>query len=240
MASRINQYMEARNDGLAIALRVVREEGLEGLEREIGFRNATGISISKTNKELDQLTEPLKKLTFHTIRIASIAILHDEFGFGEKRVRRFDDAFDKLMAYLDRGWAYWIDIISEIHTRLNITVDIPDGENKFPDVYRRPKNEDIWEEKDLIGYEDWQAVLKELNYTEKKVIVGSRQYRDIYDDQGMPTWRYENRYDQISLYDFFTGIMYAKKHYRLEAEDNKTLQQPAAINRVKKKKRKKR
>ena len=46
--AKMNEYMAGREDGLNLALRIVKERGIEGLEEEIRFRNLKiGIYVAK-------------------------------------------------------------------------------------------------------------------------------------------------------------------------------------------------
>ena len=51
--SNLKDYNRGRNDGLAMALRIAEEDGIEGLRREIKFRGVTGIHTALAKKELD-------------------------------------------------------------------------------------------------------------------------------------------------------------------------------------------
>ena len=43
MGKKMSDYMAGRDDGLLLALKIVKEDGVEALEKEIHFRNLTGI-----------------------------------------------------------------------------------------------------------------------------------------------------------------------------------------------------
>ena len=51
MAKR-NDYITGREDGLLMALEIVKNEGVEALEKEIKFRNVTGIRTALAKKTL--------------------------------------------------------------------------------------------------------------------------------------------------------------------------------------------
>lgn len=85
----LKDYEKGRKDGLLLALRIVRDGGLENLEKEIQFRNLTGIETALARKELDRASEAIKAMTIDTICNMSVHTLHDEFGFGPKRIAQF-------------------------------------------------------------------------------------------------------------------------------------------------------
>ena len=55
MGKKINDYMTGREDGLLMALDIVKKGGIEALEKEVRFRNVTGIRTALAKKDLDML-----------------------------------------------------------------------------------------------------------------------------------------------------------------------------------------
>lgn len=43
--AKVNELMEGRNQGLVLALKIAKEQGIEALEKEIQYRNITGVSM---------------------------------------------------------------------------------------------------------------------------------------------------------------------------------------------------
>lgn len=97
--NKMREYERGREDGLDLARRIVKEGGLEALERECKFRGVTGIHTSLAAKDLDKASQKIKEMTIDTFTILCIAAVHDEFGFGEKRCRR-------LIAKMEEGAEY--------------------------------------------------------------------------------------------------------------------------------------
>ena len=81
----LKDYERGRNDGLALAGKIVRRGGIEELEKEMKVRGVTGIHTAIAKKELEQATMAIKEMTLDTMLLLSVAVLHDEFGFGGKR-----------------------------------------------------------------------------------------------------------------------------------------------------------
>lgn len=99
MAKR-NDYITGREDGLLMALEIVKNEGVEALEKEIKFRNVTGIRTALAKKDINRATIKIKEQTVDTVTILSVATLHDEFGFGTQRCDRFIKRFNKKAEFL--------------------------------------------------------------------------------------------------------------------------------------------
>ena len=125
--NKMREYERGREDGLTLALRIVKDGGVPALEKEIRFRGVTGIHTSLACKDLDKASQQIKDITRDCFIILSVAALHDAFGFGETRVQRWMDKFNQGADYLDNGFAEWADYIREIKDQLNITLDIRDG-----------------------------------------------------------------------------------------------------------------
>ena len=52
--NKMKEYERGREDGLDLALRIVRDGGIEALEREIKFRGITGVHTSLASKDLTE------------------------------------------------------------------------------------------------------------------------------------------------------------------------------------------
>ena len=118
--NKMREYERGREDGLDLARRITREGGLEALEKECRFRGVTGIHTSLARKDLDKASEKIKQLVSECCVIMAIAVLHDEFGFGQKRCQKFMAGMDKTSDYIDQGLAKWIDYVQAIKEELGI------------------------------------------------------------------------------------------------------------------------
>lgn len=57
---KVDEYTAGRMQGLLQARDLVRAGGLEELDKEIEFRNMTGINTALTRKELDKACDKIK------------------------------------------------------------------------------------------------------------------------------------------------------------------------------------
>lgn len=127
--NKMREYERGREDGLDLARRITREGGLEALEKECRFRGVTGIHTSLARKDLDKASEKIKQIVSECCVIMAIAVLHDEFGFGQKRCQKFMAGMDKVSDYIDQGLAEWIDYVQAIKEELGIELSFS-GEMK--------------------------------------------------------------------------------------------------------------
>lgn len=122
--SNLKDYDRGRNDGLAMALRIAEEDGIEGLRKEIKFRGVTGIHTALAKKELDQASKQIKEMTLDTVIVLAVATLHDEFDFGQKRCQRFMDRLELKAGCLIDDLATWPDYIKAIKDEIGLELSI--------------------------------------------------------------------------------------------------------------------
>lgn len=122
--SNLKDYDRGRNDGLAMALRIAEEDGIEGLRKEIKFRGVTGIHTTLAKKELDQASKQIKEMTLDTMIVLAVATLHDEFDFGQKRCQRFMDRLELKAGCLIDNLATWPDYIKAIKDEIGLELSI--------------------------------------------------------------------------------------------------------------------
>lgn len=86
-------YITGRMDGLKLALRIADRDGIDGIRKEIVYRNNGGINTRLSMRELDEASQTIKETCVDTIMTMAMWVLRDEFGFGKDRMQRFYDRF---------------------------------------------------------------------------------------------------------------------------------------------------
>lgn len=61
--SKLDQYMQGRTEGMEFALRLAKDKGIEELEKEVRFRNRTGVSLNLTRQEIAAGSDKIKNMT---------------------------------------------------------------------------------------------------------------------------------------------------------------------------------
>ena len=122
--ARIDKEEQARREGMAYALRLAKEKGIDALEEDLKMRNAIGLPVGVDRKALNQFTENVKFNTVDTMVILMAVTLHDEFGFGEKRVQRAIDRFMFKANCLDEDYTTWQEQIEILKEELGIELSI--------------------------------------------------------------------------------------------------------------------
>lgn len=120
----MREYERGREDGLLLAQRIVREGGVEALDKEIKFRGCTGIHTSLASKDLDVASQKIKEMAMDVFLVLGIAALHDCFGFGQKRCQRWKDKIDEGADIFLDDMATWKDYTDSIKEELNLDLEV--------------------------------------------------------------------------------------------------------------------
>lgn len=113
-----------RREGMAYALKVAREKGVEGLEEEIKFRNISQVPIAISRDKIDECILNIKLNTIDTMLILSASTLRDEFGFGKDRLARFVERFNGKAECLADGFCTWDDQMQMLAEECGIKLNI--------------------------------------------------------------------------------------------------------------------
>ena len=113
-----------RREGMSYALKIAREKGIEELEKDLKMRKVVDLPIPVSKKALEECINNIKNNTVDTFVILMIATLHDEFGFGEKRIQRAIDRFNFKAECLAEDYCSWDDYIQTIKDELGLICDI--------------------------------------------------------------------------------------------------------------------
>ena len=116
--SKLDKYMQGRTEGMELALRIAKDKGIEELEKEVRFRQSSGISLNVTRQELNAASNKIKDMTLDTFTLLSIACLCDLWGFGKKRCQRYMDKMVEGAQYLMDDLATWEDYRKAVQDRL--------------------------------------------------------------------------------------------------------------------------
>ena len=119
-----NKEESARREGMAYALRIAKEKGIEALEKELEFRNITNIPIKISKGQVEAFVEETKQTMFDTILLMSFYSLRDAFGFGNKRLMDFKNKFSEYTESLSGGYMQWQEIAEQMTEETGIEFHI--------------------------------------------------------------------------------------------------------------------
>lgn len=120
--SKINSMMEARNQGIAFALKLAKAGGIEALEKEVEARKISGLSMTMAQKEVEH---NIRTMQFHSTRV-SIAIalitLLDEFRMSKMQVRKFKETFDRKVEEIIDKDGDTAELLARIEKELDLII----------------------------------------------------------------------------------------------------------------------
>lgn len=122
--AKLNKEEQARREGMSYALRIAKEKGIEALEEDLKMRNAVGLPIPLSQKKLDEFSENIKAQMYDCTMILWAVTLRDELGFGEKRIQKVLDRFNKKAECLNEDYTTWKEQIDIIREECNIELAI--------------------------------------------------------------------------------------------------------------------
>lgn len=79
---------QARREGMAYALRIAKEKGIDALEEDLKMRNAIDLPLRVSKADLDKFSDNVKYNTILYIKILMAVTMHDEFGLVTKELSR--------------------------------------------------------------------------------------------------------------------------------------------------------
>lgn len=86
---KLSKEERARREGMAYALKVAKEKGVDGLEEEMKRRGVSIASCILPEKELDEFVMKVKENATGTVMAMAEYVLRNKFDYGRKRMERF-------------------------------------------------------------------------------------------------------------------------------------------------------
>ena len=105
--AKTDKFMEGRNEGIWFAFKIAKNKGIDALEEEIRRRGIWGISSAVSSEQLYRDKVRITEMVIDLATLVSLITLHDEFGFGKERLKRFYKRFDQKTECLvpDQEWS---------------------------------------------------------------------------------------------------------------------------------------
>lgn len=101
-----------------------RQDGIEALEKEVRFRNLTGIHTSLAKKDLEKASMKIKEMTIDTFTVLAISAARDEFDFGPKRCKRLLENMNRKAECLMDDMITWQEMTDTIREELGFELKI--------------------------------------------------------------------------------------------------------------------
>lgn len=122
--AKIDREAMARLDGMDYAVRRIEAIGIDEFKKELHNRNQSGMSLPLDNKQIQKELVKHQSAVLEFSLVLALATLHDEFGFGEKRAKKFRDLYMTGVDYINKGYAYMDEYKQGIKEQLGIEVKL--------------------------------------------------------------------------------------------------------------------
>ena len=112
MGKRLSKEEQWRLEGMKYCLRYleVNNNDVEALRDELAARGAMNIPFPMTSADIRNYERAVKANMLDCMVTLTLAILHDKWGFGPKRVRQFLDAFMECSDAMENDRLAWVDL----------------------------------------------------------------------------------------------------------------------------------
>lgn len=130
MAKRADEIINLRNEGMAYALKIAKERGIEELQRQVNIRGCLRVSVKFTPEELQQSIDNIADRVYNNMLTMVYAVMHDLHGWGRQRLLRFKEEFDRKVYEvgetdeMGHHWARFEDYAAEANELYNIGIDM--------------------------------------------------------------------------------------------------------------------
>lgn len=98
MGANYQKKMEDRVSGMVYAYDYAESHGLEALKKELQFRRATYLQMEISTEKCNEIMEDVFTRIYNAYNVAVYKVLHDKYGFAEKRLKEFTDAFNGVVS----------------------------------------------------------------------------------------------------------------------------------------------
>ena len=94
--AKVTKEYEWRMQGILYAHKLVKEQGVEALEEDIRMRGFFKTPLALTKTERQNFVLNVSTNLYATTLSVVCMVLHDQLGFGKKRLHRFKKYFDEV------------------------------------------------------------------------------------------------------------------------------------------------
>lgn len=129
MAKKDKEF-EARMQGMIYAYNIVKEGGMEALEKDLRKRNILSAPLKFTQKQMDEYFKFISDSIYNNMLTATCYALHESLGLGPKRLRDFKACYDKVVQdtldldYMGEHYIKLEDYAVEMNEKFNMGIDV--------------------------------------------------------------------------------------------------------------------
>lgn len=121
---------EQRMQDMVYACRLAQEQGIDALVKTVKQRGVTKVDITASDKQLNDMWGALSDNIGQNMITTVAWVLHDAFGFGQKRLQQFMVEFDKATAnlmsldYMGEHYVTLEDYAIELNKKYDLGLDV--------------------------------------------------------------------------------------------------------------------
>lgn len=120
--SNLKKEEQMRREGMAYALRVAKERGVDGLEKELERRNATEVPIRISTSQLKEFSQLVKHNVIFYMGVLTKGVLADKFDFDADQLKIFDENLNFRADCLTEDYTTWKDQIDTLNEDFNLGI----------------------------------------------------------------------------------------------------------------------
>lgn len=102
----------------------LKEKGADEVIKELNWRIPNGYTMRVSDAELTRHSNAIKETVLDTVLIMSLCVLHDEFGFGTERLKRYKERFNLKSQCLADNYIVWADLQKTLLDECKIGTEI--------------------------------------------------------------------------------------------------------------------
>lgn len=95
MAIKPDDVIRLRNEGMAYALKIAEEHGIEELRKQVKMRGYLKVTVKFTPEEMIQTIDNIAARIYNNMLTMVYAVMHDKHGWRKKRLLDFKRDFDE-------------------------------------------------------------------------------------------------------------------------------------------------
>lgn len=113
---------QLRREGMAYALRVAKDKGIDGLENELNRRNATEVPIRITSAQLKEFSQLVKHNVVFYMGVLTRGILADKFEFTKEQLSEFNEIMNFRADCLTEDYTTWQEQIDALNEDFSLNI----------------------------------------------------------------------------------------------------------------------
>lgn len=125
-----DKEFEARMQGIVYACQLAQKQGVDALVAEVKKRGVTKVDVTASDKQLNDMWGALSDNIGQNMLTTVAWVLHDTFGFGQKRLQQFMNEFDKATSnlisldYMGEHYVTLEDYAIELNKKYDLGLDV--------------------------------------------------------------------------------------------------------------------